>query len=116
MSEIDYKKLWEDVKGYASLQLSYGKLTAVEKLSVLLSTVAVALILLVIASFVLFNLAMSAVLLLGDLLGKVWVAYLIVAVLLTIGFIVVVVMRKQWIINPVTRFITRLFLTPDDDK
>lgn len=116
MSDIDYKKAWEELQGYLKLQFSYGKLTAVEKLSILLSAIAVFAVLLIIGGFVLFNLATGIVLWLGDAIGIVWLAYVIVSVLLVLLMVLVFYMRKQWIVDPVTRFVTRLFLSPDEDE
>ncbi|MBP5498197.1 MAG: phage holin family protein [Muribaculaceae bacterium] len=116
MSDIDYKKAWEELQGYLKLQFSYGKLTAVEKLSILLSAIAVFAVLLIIGGFVLFNLATGIVLWLGDAIGIVWLAYVIVSVLLVLLMVLVFCMRKQWIVDPVTRFVTRLFLSPDEDE
>ncbi len=114
MGDTDFRKLWEEAKSYLSLHLDYGKLTAVEKLSVLLSAVALFAVLLVICIFVIFIIALGLVLWLADALGSYWTALLLVAVMLLSLMAIVFYMRKQWITDPVTRFVTRLFLTPDD--
>ena len=114
MDETDIKKTWVEVKDYLALHLDYGKLTAVEKLSVLLSAVALFAVLLVICIFVIFIIALGLVLWLANALGSYWIALLLVAVILLGLMAMVFYMRKQWITDPVTRFVTRLFLTPDD--
>lgn len=50
MDDLDYKKLINEGREYLSLEMKYGKLTAVEKLSVLLSAIAFVAVIVIIGS------------------------------------------------------------------
>ena len=56
MIENKYTDLWEELKKFFSLQVDYVKLTAVEKLVVLLSAIALVAVLLILGACVLFYL------------------------------------------------------------
>ncbi len=116
MAEFDYKSLLGEIKSYASVQFDYAKLTAVEKLSVLLSAVGVALVLLIIGACMLFNLSSALVAWLNELIGCLWASYLIVAALLLVVLLIVLKCRKVLIVDPITRFVTKLFIKPNDEQ
>ena len=57
MNELDYKKLFTEARKYFSMEWDYTKLTAVEKLAVLLSAVAFIAVVIIIGTFImLYNL------------------------------------------------------------
>ena len=62
MADFDYKSLLGEIKKCFTLEGNYLKLTAVEKLSVLLSAVAVSLVALIIMACAIFNLTSALVL------------------------------------------------------
>ena len=111
MTDNKYTELWEEVKKYLTLQIDYAKLTAVEKLVVLLSAIALATVLMILGACVLFYLSFAIVYMLVDVIGCVWGAYLIVSGLFVVLAIVVFALRKQLILDPVAKFLTKLFLT-----
>ena len=53
MNEIDYKKLFTEARKYFSLEWDYTKLTAVEKLAILLSAIAFVAVVIIIGMFAL---------------------------------------------------------------
>lgn len=110
MSDNQYLKLWDEVKKYLQLQIDYTRLTAVEKLSLLLSAVGVVLLYGLLCACALFYLSFSLASVLEQLIGVEWAAYLIVAAIFLVLLLIAFLFRKQLIINPVTRFVTRLFL------
>ena len=57
MNEVDYKQLIQEGKRYLKLEFNYSKLTAVEKLSILLSSIAVVAVIAILGAFVLIYLA-----------------------------------------------------------
>ena len=116
MNEIDYKKLIDEGKRYLKLEFNYSKLTAVEKLSILLSAIAVVAVLMVLGSFALLYVGNTLVKLLASALDSQWAANLIVALFIAVLMVLVVLLRKQLIVNPITRYITKLFLSPNDDE
>ena len=115
-NEIDYRQLYEEGKRFLKLELNYNKLTAVEKLAVLLSTIAFVAVVALLGAFVLFYLASTLVMTIAAFTGNEWSGNLIVATLLVIAIVVVAAMRKKWIIDPISRFLTKLFLNPDDNE
>ncbi len=108
--ENSFSRLWQQGKDYATLKIEYAKLTAAEKLSVLLSAVAVA--------FVVFSLAMVALIFLsvalaewlGQSIGMAWGCG-IVAVVYIAMMVLLFLLRKPLFINPVSRFVSRLILS-----
>ena len=116
MAEFDYKSLLGEIRSLARIEFDYAKLTAVEKLSVLLSAVGVALVLLIIGACMLFNLSSALVAWLNELTACLWASYLIVAALLLVVLLIVLKCRKGLIVDPITRFVTKLFIKPNDEQ
>ena len=110
---FDIKSLLGALKRQLKLELDYSKLTAVEKTSVLLSRLALIAVLIIIGCFVANYLCSALVVLLTQLTGMAWLANMIVAIILLVAMLVVYAFRKQWIIDPITKFITKLFLNSD---
>ena len=116
MNEIDYKKLFTEARKYFSLEWDYTKLTAVEKLAVLLSAVACVAVVIIIGTFVLHHLFAALIGVLTTALGCAWGAHLIAAAILIVLLLVVFAFKKQLIVNPVARFVSKLFLKPGDNE
>ncbi len=116
MNEIDYKKLFTEARRYFSLEWDYTKLTAVEKMAVLLSAVAFVAVVIIIGTFVLHHLFTALISVLASALGCTWGAHLIAAALLLLLLLVVLAFKKQLIVDPVTRFVSKLFLKPEDNE
>ncbi len=110
MAENQYLKLWEEFKKYLRLQIDYTRLSAVEKLSLLVSAATVVMIFALLCACTLFYLSFALACALKQWLQIEWIAYLIVGVLFAILLLMTYLLRKQLIINPVTRYLTRLFL------
>lgn len=110
MAENKYEELWAELKTYLTLQIDYAKLTAVEKLVVLLSAIAMVAVMLILGACVLFYLSFAVVFMLSDAIGSTWGAYLIVSGIFMVLMLVVYAMRQKLILDPVSRFLTRLFL------
>lgn len=105
----DIQELFSQGMTWAKLELEYVKLTAAEKLVVLLST------LIIIAVFVLFLLPIFLMLLfaLAGLFRMFMpgpLAYLSVAGIVIILLGVVYLFRNVLVVNVVSRFVTKLFL------
>lgn len=115
MDDMDYKRLLDEGRKYLSLEMKYGKLTAVEKMSVLLSAIAFVALLVIIGGFALFYVVSMLVHFFAQWMGVMGAELLMVALLLVL-MIVVVAFKRQLIVDPITRFVTRLFLTPNDDE
>lgn len=109
-SQNQYIRLWEELKRYFRLQIDYTRLTAVEKVSLLLAAISVSLVMGLLCVCALFYLSFALAEVIGQWIGEEWVAYLILGGLFAVLMLIVYAFRKQLIINPVTRFVTRLFL------
>ena len=82
MNEIDYKKLFNEARKFFALEWDYTKLTAVEKLAILLSASAFVIVVIIICTFALSYLFSALITVLAGALGCTWGAQLIAAVLL----------------------------------
>ncbi len=102
--------LWEEVKEYLKLNVENAKLSAAEKVVTLLSAVALGVIILVLGIFILIFLSISLAQLLCNFMHPAW-AYLIVGGVFLLISAVVILLRKTLIIDPVSRFISRIFLS-----
>ena len=110
MAENKYEELWAELKKYLTLQIDYAKLTTVEKLVVLLSAIAMVAVMLILGACVLFYLSFAVVFMLSDAIGSTWGAYLIVSGIFLVLMLVVYALRQKLILDPVSRFLTRLCL------
>ncbi len=103
------------LRRYITLQLDYARLTAIEKATVLLSTVAFFALALVIGLITLVFISIG----IGHWLAATiapHLAYLFVSAFYLVLLVLLIIFRKQLIFNPAARFISRLFLNPDDDN
>jgi len=116
MNEIDYKKLFSAARKHFSTEWDYAKLTAVEKLAILLSSAAFVAVVIIIGTFVLYLLLTALVDVLATALGCTWGAYLIASAILLIVMLVVVAFKQRLIVDPIARFVSRLFLKPEDNE
>ena len=95
-------------KRYLTLQINYGKLTLAEKLTILLSGVLLVMICLTLSAFAIGFLAFALVDALKESMSSVG-AYSVVAAIFVVLTVVVYFCRKALIINPIARFISKLF-------
>lgn len=114
MNDAEFNKLWQSARGQLKTELDYTKLTLAEKTSILLSRIFIVAITILVGMSIVLFLALSLAQLLASATGSTALAYLIVALILIVIVLVIYVFKKQWIIDPVTRFVSKLFLSPDD--
>ena len=120
---IDIKQLIVEAKKHLKLEVNYGKLTAVEKSSIILSRITLICVLAIIGCFAMFYITSLIMMLLVKTTGIVWLSNLIMiedvssfTQQLLILMSLVFAFRKQLIIDPITRFLSKLFLKPDEDE
>ena len=102
--------LFTEVKHYVDLQKDYVKLDITHKLTVLLSTLILILILVVLGMIALFYLSFTLAYILEPHVGGLVNSYAIItAGILLIG-VVLYWLRQRLIIQPLTHFIANLFL------
>lgn len=101
------KELLKLGKRYMSLQADCLRLTAAEKMTVLFSSLALGLIGILLGALCVVLLAMSAVCAFGEMMSP-WLAYLCVAGIVALLAVLLVVLRKVLIVNPIAKLISRL--------
>ena len=109
-----YKQIIDSLKQSAKVELEYSKLTPSEKLSILLSRGIIVLVMIIFAACALFLLEWGLTHWLIQLTGSLWIGVLVSLAVLMVIFIVLFGYRKQLVINPVTRFVTKLLLNPEE--
>ena len=116
MIDNEYKQLWQQVKNHISLQLQYSKLTLAEKLTLLASRLILVMIAIMLGASVMLILSGALIVALAPVVGETWIACLIVAAIYLVLLLLVFAYRQSLIIDPVTRFITKLLLGNDDNN
>lgn len=109
------KSLVGSAKNYVALQLENAKLTAAEKLSILFSTVALFAIAFFIGLAALVFLTIGLASMLESLIAPFWI-YLIVGAFFILLIILLFAFKQPLIIDPVARFLSRLFIDPPKPK
>lgn len=112
----DLNTLSQEVKHYLHLQKRYLALDAVEKVTRLLSAVAVAVVCLILGAMILFFTLYALAEWIGTLLGSTAAGFLIVAILLLIMALVFFSHRQQWVVQPMARLMAELFLDNDEEE
>lgn len=114
MEGQNYKQLFDSIKEHAKLEIEYSKLTLAEKMSILLSRAMLIAILLILGATVIYLLMWAFAKWMIALTGSLWLGVFITIVAVVIVALLVYGYRKQLIVNPVTRFVTKLLLTPEE--
>ena len=108
-----YQKLLEEGRKYVELQIDYARLTGTEKLSVMGSTLIILILCMMLGAGAFFYFSFAVVYLLAPYVGLEW-SYAIVGAFCLLLAGIILVFRKPMIINPVTRFLSRLLLDEPD--
>lgn len=103
-------RLYEQVKEFSTLSLENFRLLLAEKLTMLLSMIALAVIVFGLMLVMFFFLSVCIANLLADVMPLAW-AYAIMAVVDLVLTACVILFRKQLLMDPVARFITRIILS-----
>lgn len=104
------KELIAEVLEYLKLNVDYAKLTVSDKLSALLASIAMILMLFLLATMALFFLAMAFAEWLSEDLGP--GAYVIVFGIYLVLIVLLVTLRVPLVTNPIARYISKLLLKP----
>lgn len=104
------QQLFIELKKYVELQKDYVKLDLVEKLTKLLSTLILVLVLLVLGMMVLFYLSFTLAYILEPLVGGLMVSYGIISTGIVLIIALIVIFRKRFIVQPLINFLANLFL------
>lgn len=108
--------LYKEIRKYIELQGQYIKLDLIEKLTVLLSTLILILLMITLCMMAFFYFSFMLVHVLASYIGNIITSYAIigVAVLLIAG--IIYLFRKPLIVQPMVNFLARLFLEEQHKK
>ncbi len=114
MTNNDYKptsihQLISEIKEYFGLQRDLLKVESVEKLTILISAFIVLLIAIILSGGALFYLLFALAYLLEPIIGMIG-AFVIISGICLLILAIVILLKKQLIINPIVRFLYKLFL------
>lgn len=101
--------LWQRLKELITLKYEYTRYTVAEKLTMILAMAALGLITLLMVMVIMFFLSVALSHCLAESVGMVWSSLIVAAIYLVI-LLVLIALRKQLFINPVSKFITRMML------
>lgn len=104
------QQLFVEVKKYLSLQKRYTQLEIAEKLTILLSTLILVLIVIILSMVALFYLSFTFAYWLAPVFGSVVASFALITAFIILLAITVIVFRQKFIINPMARFIASLFI------
>ena len=110
------QSLWTEVKNYLELQKQYIVMDTAEKMTVLLSAVSTAALCLALGAMALFFLLFALASWFGQMIGSLFVGYLVMGIVLLLMMVVAFVKRKQWILQPIARLVVGLFIHEDEEE
>lgn len=107
----EMKSVATDLKEWLSMEVEYLKLAAAEKISTLVSSLILVIVLFIVFMVVLIVLAFALVDLFSLMMPHALACVTVGGILsLLIGLLYL--MRNALVVNPITKLITKLFLTP----
>ena len=98
------------IKEYLQAQKELAQVNIVEKLTLLLSAIAVAVILMAIGTMALLFLVLALANFLEPIVGGIALSYGIIVAVLIIVMILISALRARLIYRPITRFLAHLFM------
>lgn len=103
-------ELLERVRDYSKLSVENFRLILTEKLTLLLSLIAMAAIAAAFLLIMLFFVSVCAAMLLANVIPLAWAYAIMAGIYLLLG-VGVIVFRRQLLMDPIARFISRLILS-----
>lgn len=104
------EQLYEEGKKLFKLEADYLRLELVEKMTLLISTLILILILLILGMVALFYLSFTLAYKLEQILGSLTWSYAVISGFILLLMAIVYLFRRKLIINPLTHFLSGLFL------
>ena len=104
------QQLFLEFKKYLELQKKYTQLEVAEKLTILLSTLILVLLVVILGMVALFYLSFTLAYILDPIVGGLMVSFAIIAGINVLIMALVIIFRKQLIISPMVNFLANLFL------
>ena len=109
-SNSQVESLLERIKDYVETRIELLKLKAIDKSSGVISSIISLLVLVVFSVFFLILFSIGLALWVGDLLGKSYYGFFIVAFIYIIIGLVIFLQRKKWLKPPVENMMIKSFL------
>jgi len=110
------QQLFAEFKKFLVLQKEYTKLELTEKLTILLSTLIMILVLTILGMVALFYLLFALAYILEPLVGGLMVSFGIIAGINGLLIAIIYFFRRQLIISPMVNFLANLFLNDSNKK
>lgn len=110
------QQLFAEFKKFLVLQKEYTKLELTEKLTILLSTLIMILVLTILGMVALFYLHFALAYILEPLVGGLMVSFGIIAGINVLLIAIIYFFRRQLIISPMVNFLANLFLNDSNKK
>lgn len=110
----NFRKLLQETKHYLNLQKEYALMDTADKLTVILSTVAISAICFVLCAMILFFLTFALAYWIGNLTGNLSLGFISISALLAIILLIAFKKRNAWVIQPLARMMVRLFVTKEE--
>ncbi len=104
-------QLFADAKRYAELRLQLTKVDLVSKLAILLAALILGAVLFMLFTIVILFLSYTAAAMLATWLGSMSAACAVIAGCYLLVAVVVYANRRRWIVTPLARFLSKLFLS-----
>lgn len=112
----DIHELFAEGKKYLSLQKKYIEMETADRLAVILSAVAIALVCILAVTVILLFASFSLAYWIGDLTGNMSIGFLCIAVALLLFLAIFYFNRKNWVIAPIARFMISLFVNKEEEE
>lgn len=103
------QKLLLEFKNYYLLQKKFIRLDTAEKLTVILSAIGIALIILILVALICFFGTLALAFYLGNTLNNIPLGFIIVAGIIAFVLLIFYWNRKRFVVEPLARFIGQLF-------
>lgn len=109
-------KLFMEFKRYIELQKEFVKLDTAEKLTVIFSVVITVAVVLILGALVLLFLTFALAYYIGNALGSLPLGFGIISACILLALFIFYANRNNWVIQPLARFMTKLFICKEDDN
>lgn len=111
----NFRELIAEVKRYLTLQKEYAKIEMAEKLSIIVSTLVMCMVFILIGAIALLYFSFALAYFMAQYVGGLAVSLSIMGGILLFLILIIYILRKRIIINPLVNFLARLFLN-DSNK
>ena len=111
-----FQTLFTEVKCYLELQKKYIAMETAEKLTILLSTVAIAVTCLTLGAMILFFTSFALAYWIGEAVGSLAFGFAVIGIALALLLILFYCKRGKWVIQPLARFVISVFAGTDNTE